>query len=209
MLKIQHFLFAALYCSSNRKTISKDLLGHKNYHKIFKTILFLYNLIECILEMTAITHISLGYLFKGEIDSFSYLGIVLMCSCLSMISVADSDFSCEIMMAHYFHQLTIMNRHIFICISGAHETYMYTKGNTKGDNNEHVEDSQMQRIFTSILMFTYPILNWLCIRYDYRLPFNLLIQNIVLVSEPITYFCKFVRPGKVITIVLFDSSALP
>ena len=184
-------------------------MGHKNYRNIFQTILFLYNLIECILEMTAITHITLGYLFKGETDSFSCLGIILvcLCSCPAMISVTDSDFSCGIMMAHYFHQLTIMNRHIFICISGAHETY--TKGNTNDDNNKHAEDSQTQRIFTSILMFTYPILNWLCIRYDYRLPFNLLIQNIVLVTEPITYFCKLVRPGKVVAIVLFCSSALP
>ena len=95
-------------------------------------------------------------------------------------------------MAHYFHHLTIVNRAIFICIAGALERY---NNNNMKNTTEGNDGPDGPSKVSSILMFIYPMWNWLCVRYHYRLPFNLLMHNIVIVFEPITYFCNLVRPG--------------
>ena len=104
------------------------------------------------------------------------------------------DFSHGIMMAHYFHHLTIVNRQIFIVT-----VVIYAKC-SKGDtnyNSKHDRSTQGQKNSSSILMLIYPIANWLCTRYKYHLPFYLLIQNIIMICEPMAYFYNFVRPGAI------------
>ena len=95
-------------------------------------------------------------------------------------------------MAHYVHHLTIVNRQIFIVIAGIFVRCNKAETNY---NSKHDRSTQGRRFYSSILMFIYPIANWLCIRYKYHLPFYLLIQNIIMIFEPMTYFYNFVRPG--------------
>ena len=46
-----------------------------------------------------------------------------------------------------------------------------------------------------MLMFIYPIYVWTLARYPYRPAFNFLIHNIIIVTEPMTYFYNLIRPG--------------
>merc|ERR1711974_68121 len=47
-----------------------------------------------------------------------------------------------------------------------------------------------------IITLIYPIWIWTCARYHYRPTFNFLMHNIVIVTEPMTYFYSLlIRPG--------------
>ena len=105
---------------------------------------------------------------------------------------ADLDYTWVIMMGHYFYLLAIVNRHVFMCMAGTFEKY--TKEIMK--NNQELENSSKEpRMYSSTLILFHNIGIWLCIRYHYHLPFLLLIQNIIHVFEPITYFYNFYRTG--------------
>ena len=50
-------------------------------------------------------------------------------------------------------------------------------------------------LHVKIIRFNYPLVNWMCIRYQYHMPFNLLVHTIVHINIPLTYFYSFLRPG--------------
>ena len=118
----------------------------------------------------------------------------------STISVDDTDSACRIMLAHYFHHLTMMNRPIFICIAIVYARH--TNVNIVNLNEcwlyGNIRNTDDRRLLPSILIFMYSVLNWLSIRYKYQLPFNLLLMNIVMVIKPINFFDSLVRSGKYI-----------
>ena len=111
---------------------------------------------------------------------------------LLIFSVFEWDFSHGIMMGHYFHHLTIVNRQLFIVIA---MIFVKCRQADTNYNSKHDRSTQGQRNYSSMLMLIYPIANWLCIRYEYHLPFYLLIQNIIMILEPTAYFYNFFRPG--------------
>ena len=50
--------------------------------------------------------------------------------------------------------------------------------------------------YMPIITLIYPIWIWTCARYHYRPTFNFLMHNIVIVTEPMTYFYSLlIRPG--------------
>ena len=110
------------------------------------------------------------------------------------ISVDDTDNACRIMLANYFHLLTLMSRQIFICIA-----IVYAR-HTNVNLNEYwlygqIGNNDDRRLLSSILVLIYTDLNWISVRYNYQLPFNLLLQNIVMVIKPINFFYSLVRSG--------------
>ena len=111
------------------------------------------------------------------------------------ISANDTDYYCGIMMAHYFHHLTLVNLQFFTCIAIIYKRYTNDHTNNYWNDYWCCGDADKQSILATILMPTYLILNWLCIRYHYQLPFNLLLHNIAQVIDPINFFCSFIRPG--------------
>ena len=122
---------------------------------------------------------------------------------VSPISADDTDYSCAILMAHYFHHLTLVNFQIFICIAIIY--IRYTNENTTKYWKDYwvCGDSDKRGILSSFLVSIYLIANWLCIRYHYQLPFNLLLHNISLVIDPINVLCTFISPGKEKNILAF------
>ena len=114
------------------------------------------------------------------------------------ISGVDADYSSGNMMAHYFHYLTLVNRYIFILIAGA---CAWLK---KANNNEYWKDYWLENVADKpVPQFLYIMGSWLCVRYQYHMPFNLLLHNIVMAFEPINYLYNFVRPGIDIKVVTF------
>ena len=111
----------------------------------------------------------------------------------------DSDNSSINMMAHYFHHLTLVNRYIFILIGGACAWL------TKADKNEYWKDYWLEDVFWDnwIIHSLYIMGSWLCIRYCYHLPINLLVMTILMAFEPVNYLYNFVRPGMGIKIFSF------
>ena len=113
----------------------------------------------------------------------------------------DIDYSSANMMAHYFHHLTLVNRYFFILIAGACAWL------TKANNNEFwkdywIDDVVMDNWIIHCESILYIMGLWLCIRYCYHLPINLLVINIVMAFEPMNYLYNFVRPGIGITIFI-------
>ena len=130
-----------------------------------------------------------------------------------MLSLEDTYTS---MLGFYLHFVTMVNRHIFICIADA-----FTKctkahnpeeqqGSVTKDEIENVtqnENGIEERIirgwdpeecekYLPIITFIYPIFIWTCARYHHRPTFNFLLHNIVIVTEPMTYFFSLIfRPG--------------
>ena len=98
-------------------------------------------------------------------------------------------------MAHYLHQLLFINRHTFICVACV--SARWSKDNTDEYWKDYWLDNgdERQSLYFSFLQILYPTYNWLCIRYHYHLPFNILLTTIVLVIEPINYLYNFVTPG--------------
>ena len=111
------------------------------------------------------------------------------------ISVHDTDYPCGIMMAHYFHHLTMVNRQLFTVFANVYARY--TNDNTNNNWNDYwlYGDAEKRRVLSSILQCIYPIANWLCIRYNYQLPFNLLLHNIAMVIEHINSLSRWIGPG--------------
>ena len=73
------------------------------------------------------------------------------------------------------------------------------ENNSKDDSNNKQEidhSPEESRVYHSILTLIHNIGIWLCIRYNYRLPILLLLQNVIFVVEPITYFYNFIKPGR-------------
>ena len=98
-------------------------------------------------------------------------------------------------MAHYFHYLYIVSIEIFICIAA-----IYTWCNANNDNKYWKQllfsgETVQQRIFSAFLLPIYIMANWLCIRFPYKLPLNLMIHNVSLLIQPINFFNRFIRPG--------------
>ena len=97
------------------------------------------------------------------------------------------------MLVHYFHHLTILNRGIFICIAGALSRCMELKGITDKVNERGV--------LSSLIMFLYPIFNWIIMKYPHHSIFSLFQANLLvhcilgLIDGPMTYFYDFLRPG--------------
>ena len=111
------------------------------------------------------------------------------------ISVDDTKYPCGILMAHYFHHLYMMNYQFFICIAAVYTRY--TKDSTDNFWKDYwvCGDADKRGVLSSILLSIYLVANWLCIRYHYQLPFNLLLHNIALLIEPINFLCSFISPG--------------
>ena len=105
------------------------------------------------------------------------------------------------MLAHYFHHLAILNRGIFVCVAGALSrcTELKTitdKGNERG-------------ALSSLLMFLYPIFNWMGIKYPHQPMFGILQANMLMhciigvIDGPMTYFYDFLRPGTYLKVIPF------
>ena len=123
---------------------------------------------------------------------------------VSTILVDDTDYSCAILMAHYFHHLTLVNFQVFICIA-----IVYTRCTNDNTNNHWKDywvcgDADKRGILSSFLVSIYLIANWLCIRYGtHPISFNLLLHNISFLIDPINFLCSFISPGKENNILAF------
>ena len=108
--------------------------------------------------------------------------------------IADerTDFPCRVMMAHYFHHLARVNKQFFTLIAIVYARYT----NDYWDDYWLYGKDDNRKLLPSLLQVVYVFLNWVCIRYQYRLPFNLFLHSIVMVIEPINLLYSFVRPGK-------------
>ena len=107
-----------------------------------------------------------------------------------------SDHSYAIMMGHYMHLMILVNRHIFIFIAGATARLIRDNTNKYWINYWFKDGDDKEKIASSFIWFIYPLANWLCIRYHYHLPFNLLAHHTLMVIGPVNYVCNFVRTGK-------------
>ena len=67
-----------LYRFSNRKTIANLLLGCKYQGKICKCVLFAFNLIEFILEISIIAPVSISYLLQGKLSYTSVFTLAIV-----------------------------------------------------------------------------------------------------------------------------------
>ena len=93
---------------------------------------------------------------------------------LNCFSVAALEYTWEILLAHYFYLMAILNKLIFMCVAVIFEKYSAEeKYNTQKLNNGPEEP----RVYPPTLILIHNIGIWLCIRYHYHLPFLLLIQN--------------------------------
>ena len=105
-------------------------------------------------------------------------------------------------MAHYFHHLARINRQFFTLIA-----IVYARlTNDNWDYYWLYGENDTRKLLPSILQVIYVVLNWVCIRYHYRLPFNLLLHSFVMVIEPINLLYSFVRPGKKQQMNLLDQN---
>ena len=193
--------FALLFRSSYHKTVLL-ILSKNDVSNFCRYTLFLKNLIDCFLIITVMTNIVLHYLMKGESNTNKQICVHAFATNVSSISVDDTDYSCAILMAHYFHHLTLVNFQIFICIAIVY--IRYTNDNTHNYWKDYwvCGDADKRGILSSFLVSMYLFANWLCIRYDtypiasYQLPFNLLLHNISFMIDPINFLCSFISPGK-------------
>ena len=99
------------------------------------------------------------------------------------------------MMAHYFHHLTMVNRHIFVALAYGHARLTKSQKDYYWRDYWFYGEEEQRKLFASVLQFIYPIATWTCVRYHYHMPFNLLLHNTVMVIEPINFLCSFIRPG--------------
>ena len=97
------------------------------------------------------------------------------------------------MLVHYFHQLAVMNRCTFIIIAGAMSRFTELKSIT--------DKVHQQGILSAVILFLYPIINWMAIRFPHHSIFSLaqphLLVHCILgvIDGPMTYFYDFIRPG--------------
>ena len=113
------------------------------------------------------------------------------------MSVQSPESSCYIMMAHYFHHLALVNHYIFITIISVFAWKTNEDSKKYWRDYWFYRDHENKRIFTYLVPNIYPIVHWLCIRYHYHLPLNLLLLSVVMVIEPINFLWCFLRPGTV------------
>ena len=114
-----------------------------------------------------------------------------------LMSVQSSETSCFIMMAHYFHHLALVNHYIFITIISVYAWKTNEDSKKYWRDYWFYRDHENKRIFTYLVPNIYPIVHWLCIRYHYHLPLNLLLLSVVMVIEPINFLWCFLQPGTV------------
>ena len=96
-------------------------------------------------------------------------------------------------MAHYFHHLTMLNRQIFLLIAGAMSRCMKL---------QIITDKEKERgVLATLILFLYPIFNWMAIKYPHRPIFSLFQTSLLvhcilgMIDGPITYFYQCFRPG--------------
>ena len=134
--------------------------------------------------------------------------------------VVSSEDTYTSMLGFYLHFVTMVNRHIFICIADAftkctkthnpeEEQGSVTKDEIKKftQNENGIEeriirgwDPKECEKYLPIITLIYPIFIWTCARYhhDAMIPstFNSLLHNITISTEPMTYFYTLIfRPG--------------
>ena len=208
----------------NQKTISHLFAGSKNEDMLIaRCILFQYNLIEFGFEITVIALVSYSFVMKGRCSLTVLTVLFTICS----FSAASLDDTYVIMLSYYIHLLTLVNRHIFICIACAFtkctkEHSREEQGsatNIEAENLiENDDDAAQERgihgpprtrkpvvvesvRYMPIIMFIFPIWIWTCTRYMcptlclYGPELNFLVHNIIIVTEPMTYFYSLLRPG--------------
>ena len=101
-------------------------------------------------------------------------------------------------MAHYFHYLTMINRHIFLFITWCYARFTKVNRNPFWDDYWLDNGVKMQRKFSAILLFIYLNVVWICVRFQYGNPFNLLVHNVVMAIDPMNYLYNFLIPGNYI-----------
>ena len=62
---------------------------------------------------------------------------------------------------------------------------------------EDDDESWDTSLLSCIIIFIYPIANWLSVKYQYHLTMSLFAFTMVTGIEPLTYFYNFVKPGAI------------
>ena len=103
-------------------------------------------------------------------------------------SFSEYELDCGMMMAHYFFFIAEVNRCIFFCTAG-----IFAKLTKKecdwGNYDKHTFAS-------NFAAFVYPILAWVCIKYDHHYIPAIWFQSLVTIISPITYFYTLVNLGE-------------
>lgn len=112
---------------------------------------------------------------QSKVKSFSILG----------------DKSCEIMLGQYFLFLCHVNLSVFLFIfaifAKLNNLHLGTVGNRRNSNLV---------IFLNMLL---PVMNWLWTKYQFHLPFGLLIYIVALLIGHIAYFYSLLCEGNLVT----------
>ena len=125
--------------------------------------------------------------FCGKVK-YAYGSTEKSMSCINHIHMthADHEQDCEGMMAHYFFFVSMVNQYLFYFVACIFTKLTKTKpylGNFKKPN-----------LFNMFGNFQFPLLNWLCIKYNYHFKIAILIQSISSMANPVVYFFTLVKP---------------
>ena len=60
------------------------------------------------------------------------------------------------------------------------------------------DESWDTSLLSCIIIFIYPVANWLSVKYQYHLTVSLFTFTMVTGIEPVTYFYNFVKPGAIV-----------
>ena len=115
--------------------------------------------------------------------NYSYLILVIF----FITDVVDTENENEIMLAHYFFFLSLVNILIFIGITHIYACFLKS-GSTLSQNKE-------LRLTQKVSFLIWLTFIWLCVKYKYNFNLILVIQSIVYLIDPITYFYHWGKPG--------------
>ena len=143
----------------------------ETYSTIGQVILFSYNSLQIMLEM-------------------SVVAIVIVIKLVDL----DQEVDFWAMTAHYCFFLSVVNQCIFFCVACAFATVTRDASQRKPFKNPS--------FFRQLATLPFPIITWLCTRYKdsrnlgTRFPITILIQSILTLLSPITYFYNLKSRGK-------------
>ena len=88
-------------------------------------------------------------------------------------------------MVHYFFFVSLVNQNLFYCMA-----CIFTK---LAKIEPNLGEKRKSTLLNKFGNFQMPLLNWLCIKYNYHFKITILIHSISTMTDPIAYFYNLVK----------------
>ena len=149
--------------------------------RLGKLLLLAYNIVQLNLEIMLIMVVAFNCSFWWKEDY-------------------GQTFNCGNMIAHYLFFLSWVNQFTFFCIACIFAKLTKIESDW-GDHEQHPPLVKFRH-------FIFPMISWIWLKsnhYHYlSITLNVLIQSILTLISPITYFCTIAMPGKFCLIIPYE-----